>query len=251
MGEKVRVVDKEVKLFSELEIWTHKHVIHFAVALILTGLIISATKLPWPLNVFFEWLAYAFGTPASYVAAELGFSPLEQSYSAYSLGVQIARIIHRLAGIGMAFIGITWLLGELPRAKEWQVWPEGDLWTAVKNLVDYYTKKRMPKFGKYNVGQKLWIVSVVVGFALMLATGLIMWFRDLFSPDIVNASHILHTWLAWLGIAGLIVHAYLAVGIPEHKPMVRAMFRTGTAPEEFVKHHHPLYYEKISREAEK
>lgn len=239
---------REVKLFSELEIWAHKHAIHFAVALILTGLIVSANSLPGPLGGFFEWLAYTLGTPASYFAEALGLSPLEQGYSAYSLGVQVARIVHRLAGIGMAAIGLVWLLGELPRARKWQIRPEGGLGTAVKNLVDYYIGKKKPRFGKYNLGQKLWIIGVVAGFTLLFVTGVIMWFRDSFSPEVVNTAHMLHTWLAWIGIAGLIIHVYLAVGIPEHRPMIRAMFRTGTAPEEFVKEHHPLYYEKASGE---
>lgn len=238
---------REIRLFDELEIWAHKHAIHFTVALILTGLIISAKSLPGPLGDFFEWLAYVLGTLASYLIKALGFSPLEQGYSAYSLGVQVARIVHRLAGIGMAVIGLVWFLGELPRAKKWQIWPEGSLRTAVKNLIDYYIGKKKPRFGKYNIGQKLWIIGVAIGFTLLFVTGIIMWFRDNFSSELVNAAHILHTWLAWIGIAGLIVHVYLAIGIPEHRPMIRAIFRTGTAPEEFVKEHHPLYYEKISK----
>jgi len=241
---------REVKLFSELEIWAHKHAIHFAAALIITGLIISAQKLPSPLDGVFEWMAYALGTPASKAAAALGASPLEQGYDAYSLGVQVARIIHRIAGVGMALIGVVWLLGELPRIKKWQVWPEGGLGEAVRNLVRYYIGKEKPVFGKYNLGQKLWILGVVVGFTLLFASGLIMWFRDSFSPSTWELAHTLHVWLAWLGIAGLVIHVYLAVGIPEHKPMVRAMFRTGTAPEEFVKDHHPLYYEKAELEEE-
>lgn len=238
---------REIKLFDELEIWTHKHAIHFAAALILTGLIISGKNLPGPLGDFSEWLAYMLGTPASYFAEVLGFSPLEQGYSAYSLGVQVARIVHRLAGVGMAVIGLVWFLGELPRIKRWQIWPEGSLITAIKDLVDYYTRRRKPRFGKYNLGQKLWTIGVVVGFTLLFVTGVIMWFRDIFSPELVNTAHILHTWLAWIGTAGLIIHVYLAIGIPEHRPTVKAIFRTGTAPEEFVKDHHPLYYEKIRK----
>ena len=232
---------REVRLFSELEIWAHKHVIHFAAALIITGLIISANKLPSPLDSMFDWLAYALGTPASKAAAALGGSPLEQSYDAYSMGVQVARILHRLAGVGMAAIGVVWLLGELPRIRRWHIWPEGGLGEAIRNLVDYYLGKKQPRFGKYNLGQKLWIWSVFIGFTLLLASGLIMWFRDYFAPSTWELAHTLHVWLAWLGIAGLIVHVYLATGIPEHKPMIRAMFRTGTAPEEFVREHHPLY----------
>lgn len=241
---------REIRLFSELEIWTHKHVVHFAAALILTGLIISAAKLPSPLDSFFGWLAYALGTPASYLAKALGYSPFEQGYSAYSLGVQVARVIHRLAGVGMAAIGLVWLLGELPRIRKWQIWPEGGLGEAVRNLAVYYLGRRSVRFGKYNLGQKLWIWSVFIGFTILFATGMVMWFRSSFSPETVALAHTIHVWTAWLGIAGLIVHIYLAIGIPEHRPMVRAMFRTGTAPEDFVKHHHPLYYEKAAKEAE-
>ncbi len=241
-------MSREIKVFSELEIWAHKHAIHFAAALIITGLIISAQKLPSPLSGFFEWLAYALGTPASKAAALMGTSPLEQGYDAYSLGVQVARVVHRLAGIGLAAVGIAWLLGELPRARKWQIWPEGGLGEAIKNLIDYYIGKKEPRFGKYNLGQKLWILGVVVGFTLLFISGVIMWFRDSFSPSTWELAHTIHVWLAWLGIAGLIVHVYLAIGLPEHRPMIRAMFRTGTLPEDFVRKHHPLYYEKAAKE---
>ncbi len=241
---------REVKVFSELEIWMHKHAIHLAAVLILTGLIVSAQKLPSPLDTLFGWAAYALGTPAAYTAKVLGYSPFEQGYSAYSLGVQVARVLHRVAGVAMAFLGTIWLLGELPRIKRWRVWPEGGLGEAVRNLVDYYLRRGHPRFSKYNLGQKLWIWSVVVGFTLLFATGMIMWFRTSFSPGVVEAAHTLHVWLAWLGIAGLLVHVYLAVGIPEHRPMVRAMFRTGTAPEDYLREHHPLYLEKAKAEEE-
>ncbi|ABM80896.1 formate dehydrogenase subunit gamma [Hyperthermus butylicus] len=241
--------EREVKLFSELEIWVHKHVIHIAVVLIVTGLAISASTLPSWIRWTVDWIPYLLGTPAAKAAALLGGSPIEQSYDAYSLGVQIARIIHRIAGVALIAFGIVWLIGELPRARQWQIWPEGGLGEAIKNLMNYYLGKKPARFGKYNIGQKLWIIAVVVGSALLAITGIIMWFRTSFSLETETLAHQLHVWLAWLGIAGLIVHVYLTIGIPEHRPAVRAMFRTGTVPEEFVKEHHPLYYEKLKKTA--
>ena len=240
----------EVRVFSELEIWAHKHVIHFAALLIVTGLAVSASTLPGWIRWTVDWIPYALGTPAAKAAAALGASPLEQGYDAYSLGLQVARILHRLAGVALILLGAVWLLGELPRIRRWMVWPEGGLGEAVKGLVDYYLRRRPVAFSKYNLGQKLWIWSVFTGSLLLAATGLVMWFRTSFSPSTVELAHTLHTWLAWLGIAGLIVHVYLATGIPEHRPMVRAMFRTGTIPRWFAEKHHPKMLSKLEEQEE-
>jgi len=236
---------KEVKVFSELEIWAHKHIIHIALLLILTGLAVSAEKLPSWIKWAVGWIPYALGTPAAWAAAQLGFSPLEQSISAYSTGVQIARILHRIGGLILIAIGVAWFFGEIFRFREWQIWPKKKFTTEIRELIKYYIGKEEVEIHKYNLGQRIWIYSVFIGGILLIATGIILWFRTSFSPTVVAYAHELHSWLAWFAIVGILVHVYLAIGIPEHRPMVRAMFRTGTAPLEYLKKHHRLFVKDL------
>lgn len=236
---------KEVRVFAELDMWAHKHMIHIALLLILTGLGVSAQKLPSWAKWTVDWIPYVLGTPAAWAAAALGVSPLEQTASAYSIGLQIARILHRIGGLMLIGIGLAWFLGELPRFREWQVWPKKKITVCIKDLVHYYIGKEEVEMAKYNLGQKLWIYSVFIGAIVLAASGIVMWFRTDFSPTVVAYAHEIHVWFAWFAIAGLILHVYLAVGIPEHRPMARAMFRTGTAPLEYLVKHHRLFIKEL------
>lgn len=233
----------EIRVLSETQIWAHKHLIHIVLVLFISGLPLVSKEL-------FGWIAYLVGTPAAWIIAAVQGSPFQPDYLAYSVGLQILRIVHRVAGVMLVIVALITALVEVTRIKKWQIWPEGSLGEAIRNLVDYYVRKRHVRFGKYNFGQKLYTWAVIVGVPWMVVTGTILWFRTLFSPETVSIAHFLHLIGAALGGWLLIVHVYAALGIPEHKPMVRAMFRTGTVSEEYLKEHHPLYYEKLKKEGE-
>jgi len=231
------VTEKFVRAFTEAQIWVHKHLIHFTAAFLLTGL-------PLISGDWFGWIATALGYPLSNLFGN--------AYSAYSLGLQIARWIHRLSALGLATVIVPYGVLQLFRIRQWEIWPEcwslSCLTRGIGELIDYYVRKKRPNFGKYNVGQKLWTWAAAIGVIWMYATGLVLWFRDSFSPATWELAHTLHDIGFFLAVIGLAVHVYLATMIPEHRPMLDAMFRTGTLPEEFVKEHHPKWYEKLKAE---
>ncbi len=218
----------KIRVFSEAQIWMHKHLIHVVGLLIITGL-------PFMSRELFGWIAYVFGYPLNIA---MGVDP-------YVAGMEVVRLLHRIAGVTLLVLSVAFLIIELPRIRKWQIFPEGSLGEAIRNMIAYYLGKRRVRFGKYNLGQKLWTWGVIFGIPLMIVTGLIMWFRDLYPAWMVETAHILHVIGASLAIIGLVIHVYAAIGIPEHRAMVEAMFRTGSVDEEYLKEHHPLYYEKI------
>lgn len=233
-------MSRQIEAFSETQIWAHKHLIHFTAALLLTGFMLTYPQL-------LGWLAYVLAAPVELVGKALGLSIA--GYSAYSLGLQVARIIHRLAGIGLVFVALVVFFREIWHPGKWYIWPEGGLGEAIRNMVRFYIHKEPARFSKYNLGQKLWAWAVIIGVPLMAVTGFILWFKSLFPLGVVEAAHMIHLVGAILAALGLMVHVYAALGIPEHWPAVRAMFRTGTLPEEYVKEHHPAWYEKIAGKA--
>jgi len=226
-----------IRVFSEIQVWIHIHLIHFAAIFIITGLPLINQDLFW-------WITYGIGYP--FYKAFPGYTPI-------SAGVLIANWIHRASAFILAPLIIIYVIAEIFRIKKWEFGPTEYSSKAfregVKNLIDYYLFKRRVKFGKYNLGQKLWVIGVIIGLTWMYITGTILWFQFGLSKEIIHNILILHDIGFYLAIIGLLVHIYLAAGIPEHRPMVTAMFRTGSIPEEFAKEHHPLYYEKIRRES--
>jgi len=236
MGEDALVPTRMIRVFSELQMWIHIHLIHFAAAFIITGLPLISQDLFW-------WIAYGIGYP--FYKAFPGYTPI-------SAGVLIANWVHRASAFILIFLIAIYVIAELFRIRKWEFGPVEWSFKALKegfdSLLNYYLFKKHVKFGKYNLGQKLWIIGVVIGLIWMYITGTILWLQFGLSKEIIHNILILHDIGFYLAVIGLLVHVYLATGIPEHRPMVTAMFRTGSIPEAFAKDHHPLYYEKIRKE---
>jgi len=228
---------REVEAMSESQIWFHKHLIHFMAAFIATGL-----PQIWPEQ--FGWIALILGYPLNVV---VGGDP-------YSVGIAVARWIHRLAAVGLVATMIPFAVKQLADIGKWEIWPE--CWSpscfarGVRNLVDYYVHKRHVEVGKYNLGQKLWTWIAAITLVAMGWSGMVLWFRDSFDPSLWALAHTVHDIGFFIFMIMLPVHIYLAAVIPEHRPMVEAMFRTGKLPLEYVKKHHPKWYRKIVGEKE-
>ncbi len=226
---------KEVEAFAENQIWFHKHLIHFMTAFIVTGL-----PQIWP--EWFGWIGELLGYP---------FTVLIPG-DPYSIGIAVARWIHRLSAVGLTLVLIPFICKQCADIKKWEIWPEcwsgSCLSKGIKDLWDYYVHKKHVEFGKYNLGQKFWTWLAAITLFFMGVSGFIMWFRDIFGADAWRWAHMIHDIGFFIFLIMLPVHAYLAVLIPEHRPMVRAMFRTGRLPIDFVKEHHPKWYKKIKGE---
>jgi len=231
--------EKQIRVFSELQIWAHKHVIHFTAAFLLTGLVLAGGDTV-------KILGEIFGYPIASI-----FAP---EYDAYSAGVQVARWIHRLSALGLAFIIVPFFIAEIFNAGRWEFWPEcwslGCFKQGVRKVVDYYLGRGHPEFGKYNLGQKCWVWLASIGMVIMYITGIILWFRESFSVTIWEYARLIHAIGFYLSIIFLAVHVYLATMIPEHRPMVTAIFRTGTASADFLRTHHPQWFEKLRKKEE-
>jgi len=237
MADKDIIVEgRMVRVFSELQMWIHMHLIHFAAAFIITGLPLINQDLFW-------WIAYGIGYP--FYKAFPGYTPI-------SAGILIANWVHRASAFILAPLLVIYAVAELFRIKRWEFGPTEFSLNALKNginsLLDYYLFKKHVRFGKYNLGQKLWIIGVILGLIYMYITGTILWLQFGLPKEVLHNILILHDIGFYIAVIGLAVHIYLAAGIPEHKPMVTAMFRTGSIPEDFAREHHPLFYEKIKNE---
>ena len=102
--------EKRVQLFTSMQVWYHKHIIHFMMFFIITGLPLVSD--------YFSWIAYMVGIPFS-----LGAASSLTSSDVLATGVQICRIIHRISAV-------LWLLISIPFIKD-------DLDTNLDNYKKY------------------------------------------------------------------------------------------------------------------
>ena len=168
----------------------------------------------------------------------------------------LIKLWHRIGIVVTAVAGVLYLLFDPRRLvedlKKIFNWGGDDLdW--LRAAPGYYflgDEGAMPEQDKYNTGQKLWYLVVVLGGILIGLTGLVMWFgRGSVSPGLFLLCVFLHSALAILLTAFTLVHIYLAVMHPLMKDGLDSI-RFGYMPEEYLKHHHGKYYKELKAKAE-
>ena len=153
-------------------------------------------------------------------------------------GGAAARVIHPVAGIvfsvGLALMFFMWVREMFLGRLDWK-------WLGAIKAYASHDRAAVPPVGKYNAGQKLffWVESILG--AVLLLTGLPLWFPADFGGDFLVLMRLLH-YLSALG-AGLflIVHVYLST--VAYPGTLRAMLY-GRVTAGWAKLHHPLWYKE-------
>jgi formate dehydrogenase subunit gamma len=120
-----------------------------------------------------------------------------------------------------------------------------------KRLADVINNRdqALPEIDKYNIGQKQLFWTMIVTMVLLLVTGVVLWrpyFAPFFPIALIRIAGLLHALSAFVLILGIIVHIY--AGIFWVRGSLRAMTR-GTVTQAWAKHHHPLWYRRITGNA--
>lgn len=158
-----------------------------------------------------------------------------------------SRILHPFIGVVMfvafAFMAVRYWKDNIIQSydKEWQ-----------KRLSDVINNRddNLPEIDKYNIGQKQLFWTMIVTMVLLLVSGIVLW-RDVtggFPVGVVRISALVHAVAAFVLIVGIIVHIYSAIFWV--KGSMRAMTR-GTVTHAWAKHHHPLWYRRVTGAAKK
>jgi formate dehydrogenase subunit gamma len=175
------------------------------------------------------------------------FSPFLQA-GAGSVAVRNVRILHRIAAVVFGATPIIYGLVQPRRlimhVREFLTFCRYDIeW--FKAAVPYYLLGRhvaMPPQPRFNTGERLNALVMIVGTAVFGVSGLGMWFgKGLLPPNLFLALLILHD-LAFIGtLAMFIVHFYLAVIHPMMWQSLVSM-RFGYVSESYAREHHARWY---------
>ncbi len=103
----------------------------------------------------------------------------------------------------------------------------------------------LPPQDKYNAGQKLFALFVLVGTALIILTGLIMAFH-LGSTTLVAACIFVHKLLVAMVLVGLSVHVIMAAIMREERPALWSMF-TGRVSRPFAESHNAKWVQEYDK----
>jgi formate dehydrogenase subunit gamma len=161
---------------------------------------------------------------------------------------EFTRLLHRAAAIAYGALPLIYIILEPRRAwmslkSVFKVGRYDIEW--VKGMIPYYMFGRheaMAPQDRFNTGEKLNAVVIILGSVVFAITGLLMWFGKGFVPiGVFQAVVILHDMAMIVTVCMFIVHFYLAVVHPLMWAGLVSM-RYGVTSAAYAQEHHALWY---------
>jgi formate dehydrogenase subunit gamma len=144
------------------------------------------------------------------------------------------RILHPFIGLfaALVFLPLAAALWDDNRMRppDWQ-------WLRQWRDVVSNREERLPEVGRYNGGQKLLFMLIVIGMLGLLLSGLVIWrayFSLYFSAGVIRFASLLHAVCAFALICAILIHIYAAFWV---RGSVDAMIRGTVTPGWAWKHH--------------
>lgn len=158
-------------------------------------------------------------------------------------GGQSDRILHPFIGVAM-YIGFLSLALRFWRRN--YINKNDQQWTKQIGDVLQNREENLPPVGFFNAGQKYLYWVMILTLTTLFLTGIMIWrpyFAPYFSIPAIRIAVLVHSFSAFVIIAGIIVHIYAAIWV---KGSIPAMTR-GTVTRAWARQHHLDWYRKIGK----
>jgi formate dehydrogenase subunit gamma len=208
--------------------------------LLITGLVLLEIEV-------FAYIVYPLGAP---IATLLGLDP---GTGAVTAGVQIARMLHRLAGLLWGFIIVVYVAyllvsGRLETLRVLRKPVGQQLREASAILSHYLLGKEIPEdvkkgLDRHNVLAVYLTLLLAIGVVLVGFSGLAIAYLDL-TPSQYRLMLLLHDIGFYLTVIYLIGHVF-AVFHPSNVILLKAMFGDGRVPLSWAREHMNAYVERV------
>lgn len=160
--------------------------------------------------------------------------------------------IHYAASVVFIAAAVFHLLYHGIRGEGGMLPKRGDIGTSIQVIKSFFGKGEEPPFEKYLPEQRLAYVGMAFIIAMLILSGLVKTYKNLYAPDM---SLTLVLWATWihniffmLFILAFIAHI-AALVLKPNRPMIRGIF-TGTVKLDYARHRHPLWIAAIAPETE-
>jgi formate dehydrogenase subunit gamma len=160
---------------------------------------------------------------------------------------QLMRLVHRVAAVLFGLLPIIYFIIQprrlLMSLREFLFNKEDVGW--LKGAFGYYLLGKhtdMPPQGRFNTGEKLNGVVMIVAWITFGVTGLVMWFgKGIVPPALFRWTVILHDLAMIASVCMFLVHLYLAVAHPLMWAGLVSM-RFGVTSADYAAEHHAKWY---------
>lgn len=154
-----------------------------------------------------------------------------------------SALLHPFVGLAMA---VAFYLFARPLWSDNRMQPRDWAWLKGIRTVIEGRHDGLPEAGKYNAGQKLLYFTLVTCLTLLALSGLVIWrryFAGFFPVGVVRLGALLHAFVAFVLVLGIIVHISAALWV---KGSVEAMMR-GTVTIGWAYKHHRAWFREMIR----
>jgi formate dehydrogenase subunit gamma len=200
-------------------------------------------KHPWSVRSFHYLLVLSF-IPLAITGVVLFFKPFGGPTMNWYMQVHVVTgVILTLDAIAYFIIGFTRVIAFVKRSFSFSV---NDIrWFSILGGYPqkFLLRKKVavPPMGKYNSGQKLFGICVLIGGTILIATGWGLWgFPHILPHGMAALFGTLHLVFGWILILFLLVHIFLGIYMFDD---FKAMFLHGKIPYEEAKEMAPLWVE--------
>jgi len=123
----------------------------------------------------------------------------------------------------------------------------GDIRTSIEVVKSFFGKGKEPPFHKYLPEQRLAYVGMVVIIAMLIVSGLVKTWKNIYAPDMSYAVVLWATWVHNIGFVFFILAFFAhmaAIVLKPNRPMLRGIL-TGAVSLDYAEHRHPLWIAEI------
>lgn len=161
-------------------------------------------------------------------------------------GGPTSRFWHPIVGLGF-FACAVWMHSMWSR--EMRITQRDKEW--LDHTKDYAENRdeAVPPAEKFNAGQKLFYWAMYYGAAVLVITGLFMWFPEYIPFSLAwirQVMIVLHVCAALVTIGGFIIHVYMSVFFV---PGSGQAMLFGSVPANWARTHHLLWYRRVTGQA--
>jgi len=201
-------------------------------------------KHPLSVRIFHYLLIFSF-LPLAVTGVILYFKPLSESTMNLTMQIHVvAGVILTIDAIAFFLIGFNRVVLFIKRIFYFSM---NDLkWFGIlggyPQKILLGKKVAIPPMGKYNSGQKLFGICVLIGGTVLIFSGWILWAVPHLVPrETVALLGLLHTFFAWVLTLFLLVHLFLGIYMFDD---FKSMILHGKIPYDEAKEMSPQWVEK-------
>lgn len=170
-------------------------------------------------------------------------------------GPENARMVHRVFAIGICLPVIIILIVDAKSFIYWiktiTRWSNRDVKFLLAFPKEFFGKNpKYPPQDFYNGGEKTNSILIILCTIMLVASGFVMWFPEVFPKALVRWAFPIHNIGFGLAAAVVIGHIFLALIHPNSRVSIKGM-TTGYIPEWYAKAHHGQWYKEEMEKQEK